>query len=437
MRRLALFFVAGFMTLAALSLSTPPDLDPDPGVPTTLAEEVQLVSRFFHCPWALANDRNDSSYVFMTGVETQFSMTYLENGSSDEGQSGAALRGSAVSIDNTRVLGASAAIVEFADGPAAAAVVTIGDDGLAGDVCSSNLPAVWHVAGGSTREGETLTLRLFNPFADDARVNLSAVSELGTEANDSFQSVSVPARSTRTFSLEVELPGREALSVFVDHIEGSVIPVIVQSTGSDLAMWPGTRHSQVWEFPLVTEAGLETELVLTNYSPIEVTFSIEVFDESATVLIGETGTISGPGQTRVALADVAAETYGLRITADGPFGAVVVGRGDRSVVATVGSPTVSDVWLVPGPNAESRAGYRMWFLNTGVDPVTVSYRKANATGSGDVATIEVAAGAVASVVVTDIATTGIEASGTGPFSAAWSAEFDGRRMFSGAVPIGE
>ena len=82
-------------------------------------------------------------------------------------------------------------------------------------------------------------LRLFNPFADDARVNLSAVSELGAESDDSFQAVSVPARSTRTFALQESLPGREALSIFVEHVEGSVIPVMVQSTGTDTAMWSG------------------------------------------------------------------------------------------------------------------------------------------------------------------------------------------------------
>ena len=319
MRQLITFLVAGFLVVAAFSLSAPPNLDPDPAVTTTVAEEIERVSRFFHCPWSLANDRNDSSYALMTAVDTQFSMSHPENGSIDEGESGSAPLGAAISVDNVRVLGVSNAIVEFVDGPAAAAVVTIGEDGLAGDICPSNLPAVWHVSGGSTREGETLSLRLFNPFADDARVNLSAVSELGPEANDSFQSVSVPARSTRTFSLEVELPGREALSVFVEQLEGSVIPVMVQSTGTDLAMWPGTRHSEVWEFPLAAEGGLETELILTNTAPIDVTYSIEIFDETATVLSGETGTISGPGQARVPLVDVGAEVFGLRITARRPL----------------------------------------------------------------------------------------------------------------------
>ena len=437
MRRLATFLIAGFLVTAAYSLSAPPNLDPDLAVTTTAPIEDVSISRFFHCPWALADDRANSSYAFMTAVETDYTISYPENGDIDEGESGAAPLGSAISVDNARVLGVSSAIVEFTEGPAAAAVVAIGDDVLAGDICSSTLRAVWHVSGGSTREGDSLTLRLFNPFADDARVNLTAVSELGTEADESFEAVSVPARSTRTFSLNDNLPGREVLSIFVEHVEGSVIPVMVQETGLDVAVWPATRHSEAWEFPLAHAEGLTTELVLTNVAPIEVTYSVEIFDEFATVLNAEGGVIAGPGQARVSLAEVESDTFGVRITADGPFAAVIVGRGDEAVVGAVGASTVSDQWLIPGPNAEAGASYELALLNTGVEPVTVTYRKANATGGGDIAAVDVPPGAVASVVVTDIGTTGLFVTGTGPFSVAWSAAFGGLKMFSGAVPIGE
>ena len=343
----------------------------------------------------------------------------------------------AISVDNTRILGSSSAIVEFSYGPAAAAVVAIGDDVLAGDVCSSTLPAVWHVPGGSTLEGDSLTLRLFNPFADDAKVNMMAVSELGTEADESFEAVSVPARSTRTFTLNENLPGRVALSIFVEHIEGSVIPVMVQSTPSDVAMWPGTRHSEVWEFPLAIDPGVTTSLVLTNLAPIDVTYAVEVFDESGAVFSGETGTMAGPGQAVVSLEAFGPGSFGARVSADGPIGAVVVGRGEGSVVGTVGALTVSDTWLVPGPNAEAVAGYELSFLNTGVESVTVTYRKANATGGGDVRSIEVGPGTLRNVTVTDVGTTGVFVEATGSISVAWSGSFGSRRMFSAAVPIGD
>ena len=437
MRRLATFALAVLLVLAAYSLPSPPDLDPDPGVTTTTPEELVAVSRFFHCPWSLADDRHNSSYALMAEPDTDFAISYPENGDVDDGESGGAPRGAAISVDNTRILGTSAAIVEFSDGPAAAAVVVIGDDVLAGDVCSSTLPAVWHVPGGSTLEGDSLTLRLFNPFADDAKVNMMAVSELGTEADESFEAVSIPARSTRTFTLNENLPGREALSVFVEHVEGAVIPVMVQSTSSDLAMWPGTRHSEVWEFPLAIKPGVATSLVMTNLAPIDVTYAVEVFDEEGAVFSGETGTMAGPGQAVVSLDGFGPGSFGVRVTADGPFGAVVVGRGEGSVVGTVGALTVSDKWLVPGPNAEAVASYELSFLNTGVEPVMVTYRKANATGGGDIRSMEIGPGTLGTVTVTDIGTTGVFVEATGPISVAWSGRFGGMQMFSAAVPIGE
>lgn len=436
MRRLAVLVGSVVLVVVAFSLEAPPVLDPDPATSTTIAPEEVVLSRFFHCPWALADDRRDGSFAMVSAVDTDFAINFPENGAVEQGPEGVVLPDAAFAVDNERVLGTSSAIVEFSNGPAAASVVAIGESTLAGDLCSANLPAVWHVPGGSTLEGDTLTLRLFNPFADDARVDLSAVSELGPESDDSFEAVSVPPRSTRTLELERTLPGREALSLFVEHVEGSVIPVMVQGSGTDTAVWPGTRHSDIWEFPLAGTEALATELILTNVAPIDVVYTVEVFDESASVLSGVGGTIAGPGQARVPLVGLGPEVFGVRVTADGPFGAVVVGKGETSRVGTVGAPTTADRWLIPGPNAETAADYRLWFLNTGVDSVTITYVKANATGTGDVASIEVASGAMASVDVTDIGTTGMTASGTGPFSVAWSGSNGPARMFSGAVPIG-
>ena len=76
--------------------------------------------------------------------------------------------------------------------------------------------------------------------------------------------------------------------------------------------------------------GLVTELVLTNIAPINVTYNVEIFDETATVLSGESGTIIGPGQARVSLETIDADAFGVRVTGDGPFGAVVIGRGGFS-----------------------------------------------------------------------------------------------------------
>ena len=437
MRRLSLLVVSGMIVAAAYALSAPVTEDPDPGVPTTVSEEVVRISRFFHCPWAFADDTSTSSHAVLATVESDFGVSYVENGDVELGESGRLRGGAGASVPNPRVLGASSAIVELSNGPAAAGVVAIGPDLLAGDVCSGSLPAMWHVPGGSTREGDVLTLRLFNPFADDAQVSVSAVSELGTEADDSFENVAIPARSTRTFALHETLPGREALSVFVEQIEGSVIPVMVQEAAGDVAVWPGTRHSELWEFPVATAEGVSTELVLTNIAPIEVAFTVEVFDETATVLTSVSGVIEGPGQTRVPLNGIESGAFGIRLTGDGPLGAVVVGRGETSAVGTIGASGVSDEWLVPGPNSEGGAVYSLWFLNTGAELVTVEYRMVDEVGADSEGSVTVAAGAVASVDATAVGTSGVVVSASAPISVAWSGEFEGRRMFGGAVPIGE
>ena len=81
---------------------------------------------------AFADDRRNSSFALMSQADTDYALSYPENGAVTEGESGGAPPGSAISIDNQRVLGATSAIVEFSDGPAAVAVVTIGDSVIAG-----------------------------------------------------------------------------------------------------------------------------------------------------------------------------------------------------------------------------------------------------------------------------------------------------------------
>ena len=97
-------------------------------------------------------------------------------------------------------------------------------------------------------EGEQLTLRLFNPFTTDAPVDLWALSELGTEASESLEALTIPGGRTRVVALDEILAGRESLAIVVRPMLGSVIPVMELDFGPDIAVWPGTGSSEGWSF---------------------------------------------------------------------------------------------------------------------------------------------------------------------------------------------
>jgi hypothetical protein len=440
-KRLAILLVVSVLAAAAFVVNPPADLDPLPASTTTTISELdEPVSRFFHCPWAYADGISDTSISLVTEADTEYRVSLPVNGDVTTVSEAAMAAGAAVGIPVSTVqpVGASSAIVEFSNGPAAAGVLSTGAGFAAGDACPSRLPRIWHLGGGTTADGQLLTLRLFNPFADAARVDLTAVSELGAEAASGFEGVSIPARSTRTIEISTILPGRDRLSLFIEQIEGSVIPAFVlDGATGDRALWSGTRQSEAWEVPLTVDQGLEGAIVLTNSSLVAVTYSIDVFDREATVTTPVTGEIPGPGQVVVALDQLGAGVFGARVSGDGPFGAVVVGSGEGAVAATPAAPGTSTGWLLPGVSADTGAGYRMWVLNTGVDDITVSYRSADAGGGADnVKELVVAAGAVASVDVTEVGTSGVIAEAAAPFSAAWSVSNGTAVAYVAGVPVG-
>lgn len=436
MTRSAFILAAVALVVGALRLAAPPPLDP-PSDRAVLVEEYRLrQARFVNCPWALSDGRRSSAFLAAAESASDFDISFVEGGEVKEMLSGEVGEGVQVArIDNPRDVGISSALVEFVHSDGAVAVVAFGEDLLAGDLCAASLPTTWHLPGGSTLEGEQLTLRLFNPFTTDARVDLWALSELGTEAAESLEALTIPGGRTRVVPLDEILAGRESLAVVVRPMLGSVIPVMELDTGPDTSVWPGTGSSEGWEFPVAGVEGLDTSLVLTNEASLEVNYVVELFDDEATFMAPLSGTIDGPGQVRVELDVFPMSAFGIRVTGDGPFGAAVIGRSESAIAATAGTPINDSAWLLLGPRAVPTDA-RLRFLNAGVVDLQVTYTQLTAAGEELTNSVTVAAGSIATVAVTDPDVLGVHVSGSAPFSAGWWAEAQGSVMFAGGVPVG-
>lgn len=433
MIRAAALLAAGFCTAAAVFLTPPSSPDPAPDL---LAGEEEIFpgpSRFIHCPWALSDGSAEGVYTVAADGPAAFGISFPDGETTGPRLAGEAGPDTAARLSNP-IIGAVSALVEFSEGTGSAAAAFSGGDMLAGDLCPGAVPSVWHLPGGSTMEGERLTLRLFNPFTVDARVDLWALSELGAEADAALDGLAVPARRTRVVGLEEILPGREALSILVLPRSGAVIPAMILDAGGDAAVWPGVGASEAWEFPIAAVEGLDTELVLTNDASLEVNFLVEVFDETGALFDPIDGFIEGPGQARLDLGGISSSGFGLLVTGDGAFGAAVRGRSAAAAAVYSGTSVNAAAWLVPGPGSVP-ADARLRLLNTGLTPFEVSYTILTPSGAGRRAALELAPLSVETVDVTDSGAAGVLVSGEGAFSAAWWAESEGRAVFAGAVPI--
>ena len=439
MRRSLVIVLIGLLAVAAWLAP-----EPDPVeivVPaTTSTVGPSVASNFSNCAWEVADDTRDTLISIVTLIDVDVQLTFPVAGEIRETypESLPGPGASAIPLSNVLSLGLSPSVVEFSDAPAVAGIVALGEGLLAADLCPTSASKVWVLPGGTTVQDRPLDLQLFNPFPEDALVTVEALSEEGFEPVPELERVSVPGRSWRTLALGEVLPFRQRLSVTVQTEQGRIIPAMVQTSGADQAVWTDVGRSEVWEFPLVAVGQLQPFLAVSNGGTLEVTYSVDVFTADGPQEGVLEGLIPANGHDRISLAGLAEEAHAVRLRADGPVSAVVVGEGEGQVAATSGAPLAARRWMLPGAGANSAARSSLWFLNTGSESITVTYQLLDASGTvEEPGKITVAAGTVRRVLLDQVGVSGVIAESTAPFSTAWSAEIDGATAYSSGVPIGE
>ncbi len=442
MTRILALGLAALLLAGAWVLEAPVALDPDVAVVTTIEEEDEAsTSRFSHCAWAYADGDIDTVIALASVAEAEYRLAFPAAGELEplDPEILPPMASIGIPLSSMRVQGDAPTIVEFSDGPAAAAVAGRGDTELSASVCPGSLPKVWSVPGATTDNEVRFVLRLLNPFADDARVAIKATSELGSEALPDFDSVSIPPRAMRTILVHEEIPGRASVAVSIEQAEGSVIPMAEIGTDSDIAVWPAVRQSETWELPVTAIDGVAGELMLHNDALIEINYSIDVFGEDGSVETGPSGTVPGPGIVSIPLADlVTGGPTGIRVSADGPIAAAVSVTSESGLAVATGLPTASTRWLVPGPNSEPSAQYSLWILNSGVEDVNVDVRFLDTVGDAQPAEpIVLAATSLLSIAANELGSTGILIEASGPVSVAYTATVAGAVAIGEAVPVGE
>ena len=357
----------------------------------------------------------------------------------------------AVAVDVGEIVrrGDTPMFVEFDGGPAAVALVVESDSLLTGDGCLSRIPKVWELPGGSTRQGRTTTIRLFNPFPEMAKVTVSGSSESGETGLVDLQSIDIPGRTWQDVELNGLIPLLNDLSFTVTTSEGNVVPSLVVAGSTDEASWPGEAPSTYWEFPVATSsADFAPSLMLSNNGTNPVNATIDVYTADGATADARQVVVDPSIPKRIDLSDLADGAMGVRVRTDGPVSAVVIAEespeaivatgetdtgsnetpGDR-IAGTVGASTPASTWLLPGLQAVAGADSTVWLLNTGTDAATVVLQP---LGSGSLPTNKqlVPPGTLLGVPLGyDAAVGGYFVESTAPISVAWSAEEEKGIMF--------
>lgn len=438
-KRLSILLVIAGIAAVGFLVPRPPDA-PEP-LAGLIIEKPGLTSPtdagLWYCAWAQSNASRDSvvSIASMEPAAATFTFPVAIPGVDPDTAMLETVGPGASSLQVSDIAqrGDSPLLIEFDSGPSAAAVM-VGGDMLSADACVSQGPEVWYFAGGSTMPGEELTLRIFNPYPETAKVTVGGVSEIGVEALGDFRSWSINANSWRDIDLAQELNSRQDLVISVTVDEGYVAPAMALRTENDDAWWPGSGLSEVWEFPVVGTAGMAGSLVVSNPGVAPVTVTVDLFAPDGPVIAAAVATVERDTPMRIDLSGLAGDTYGARLSATGPVTAAVVAVGDPGLAVVAGAPDGARTWLLPGLRTAGLEEATLWLLNTHEDPVTATV--SILTGGGLVGeTVTVDAGTLRAFGPVPEGGLGYLVDSAFPLTAAWSIASPSGIAYASGLPI--
>jgi len=470
MRRAVVVIVIGLLGALAFAQTGPiDDRPPDFGaLPPDLGTATGDPSAWY-CPWVEAGALRDAAFGLAAVVDVDSTITLPNPNPTEEPTvAEARLRGpGARSIDAGDIVrrGASPGVVEFDDGPAVATTAMWSDELITGDRCVVSVPKAWHLVGGITADDFTLELRLFNPFAEPAKVRVESINEFGSSTLAGFESIDIAGRSWVTEDLTRVVAFNDNVSFVVTSESGIVIPSLVLNNGTDEASWPGTGQATTWDFPVTSVPGLVPSLVLSNTGSVGATVAIDLFTPDGPILDADGRIVSPLEPVRINLADLAEPPFAVRVRSNAPIAAVIqaapdgifpstgaaspeedagsteVGgdeaTDDESTTETTvaegeageggeegeeleeleepvtydglasmpGNPDPLERWLVPGLGTVPGADTSIWVLNPTGDEATVTYSPLGVSSGGSDKVL-IPAGTYAEIPIAPLSETG-------------------------------
>jgi hypothetical protein len=204
----------------------------------------------------------------------------------------------------------------------------VGSDDVAIGPCATGPASSWHFAAGTTERGTQLWLALFNPFGDDAIVDLDFLTDSGFLAPGDLQGLVVPRRTRVLVPVHDTVRRQASVATQVRTRTGRVVAEQASVREADpkgLAVSLGTPElASRWSFPAGAVGGADVVVVANpGASPARVTVSVRL-DGDATlapqvVVVPSRATVAVDVGTRVPAglgAWVEVDAHGARVVAE-------------------------------------------------------------------------------------------------------------------------
>jgi hypothetical protein len=359
-RALLSLLIAGLTVGVLLIPSAEP---PQPGSVPTLSPPAVAV-----CPVVEGSGRTTRVGVVTEGeAEGRFTAFAAGVSAGSTGFTTSASASAAVSVGEIAPIGTGAGLIELPGGVMAAGSVIEGAGSAAVESCVTTPSQQTLLTGGSTVSGAQFEIRLMNPYAGEATVDLVILSESGLEAAPQLQGISVPSRSTVVLDLAETLPGRQSMAVSVEVASGSVMTTGRYGVGSDVATWHAVAPAIDWYVP-VPASGIGGELLISTAVAAEVGYQLDVYGPQGLIEAFREGTVPARGQASVRLDGLELEgAAAIRVISTQPVAVFMRLVADPSVALTSGASTTATEWLLPGAGLSQGGTGSLAVFNAGLD----------------------------------------------------------------------
>lgn len=295
------------------------------------------------------------------------------------------------SVELAAATGARSAVVEVDGGEVGVEHRVRSGRGVDVAPCASSASAQWYLANGTTARDATQQLVLFNPFADDAVVDISFSTSEGRDEPTPLQGLPIPPGATEVIELTDVVRRRDVTAASIVTRRGRLVVDRVQSfDGSEgrsgLALTlAAPAPAESWTFPegFYTEGTTERWHVY-NPSEEEALVTIDIVPDDGTVTEPIELTIPPVSQVAVDASETGRvgpdvghlstvrSSNGVRVVAERSIDArpPADGQGRRGWTSALGSPLVATRWLLPYGATTGTVDEWVVVVNPGEQPVT-------------------------------------------------------------------
>ena len=283
----------------------------------------------------------------------------------------------------------AAALVEFAGGDVAVEVLAVAERGSEASACSTDASDEWYLAHGVTTRDAREIVTLFNPFPEDAIVDLTFATNEGPFAPRPLQALVVPAGRVVAVDLNEQVRRRTDVAMTLRARTGRLVVGRIQTfdgSAGNIGMVHGLAMpaaAEEWMFA----TGLKTEGLRERfhvYNPadreaeVDLTLSLtEGFAEPFELTIPPESyvTVDVSGEERVPAGFHSATVQslnGVPVVAERSFSSPEGER--RGYTVAPGAPLAATRWVLSAGEATEDVEQNVVVYNRGPDEVEVSVR---------------------------------------------------------------